>query len=413
MWFWQIVSGLTLAGEIALLGPVAYLTVLSLAAMRRAHALRQTPSASSLAREEHNPTRFAIVVPAHDEQDVIGALLASLANLSYPRDAYDVYVVADNCTDNTADVVEQSGIGQALVRQDAERRGKGYALAWAFDRLNNYTPAYDAYIVIDADSVVDPHALTAYHRALHTGAAAVQASNTVLNTLDSPATVLRWLALTLVNHVRPLGRNAIDATSTLTGNGMCLSRDLLRRCPWQAFGLSEDYQYYLTITLAGERTCYAPDAIVRSIMPTTFADMRTQDLRWESSLGQELSTRAWASRLLVAGVRARDWRRLEAVAELLTPPLSQLIAGIALVVAISLLLREPAQLLLAALLVVGALCYLGSAFWLLRPPATAYRALLAAPGFVAWKLWVTLVARRRRGQTGAWVRTARAPVARP
>ncbi|HEX8997892.1 MAG TPA: glycosyltransferase family 2 protein [Ktedonobacterales bacterium] len=404
MWFWQIVSGVTLAGEIALLAPVGYLAVVSMAAMRHGSA---TPPATS----DGPLTRFAIVIPAHDEQDVIGALLVSVRGITYPGDAFDVYVIADNCGDDTAGVVERSGVARALVRHDVERRGKGHALAWTFDLLQRSEPAYDAFVVIDADAVVDPDLLMAYHRALRSGAAAVQASNNVLNTLDSPATVLRWLALTLVNHVRPLGRMRLGANSTLTGNGMCLSRDLLQRQPWQAFGLSEDYQYYLTVTLAGERTCYAPDAIVRSIMPVTFAEMRTQDLRWES-LGQGLSTRAWAGRLFSAAVWARDWRRAEAIAELLTPPLSQLISGVALVVAMSLILREPAQLTLAALLVAGALCYVGSAFWLLRPPAAAYRALLAAPGFVAWKLWVTLVARRKHSREGAWVRTARAPAAR-
>lgn len=412
MSFWQIASGLTLAGEIALLAPVAYLTVVSVAALRRAHQLARAGGAAAPAEADGPTTRFAVVIPAHDEQDVIGSLLASLAQVEYPRDAFDVYVIADNCTDNTAAVAEQSGVAHALERCDSQRRGKGHALAWAFAQLDSRLPAYDAYVVIDADSVVDAGLLRAYHRALRRGPAAVQASNTVLNTLDSPATALRWLALTLVNQVRPLGRNGIGATSTLTGNGMCLTRALLRRQPWQAFGLSEDYQYYLTIALAGERVLYAPEAIVRSVMPVSFAEMRTQDLRWESQ-GQGPSTRRWVGRLVAAGLRARDWRRLEVVAELLTPPLSQLLAGVTLVAVVALLLRQPVALVLAALLIGGMLSYVGSAFWLLRPPASAYRALLVTPGFILWKLWVSLVARRKHSQTSAWVRTSRAPVVRP
>lgn len=405
MSFWQIASGLTLAGEIALLAPVGYLAVVALAASLSSRRSTRTASDAQL-------TRFAMVIPAHDEQEVIGALLTSLAALDYPRDAYQVFVIADNCTDDTAGVVQQSGVAQALVRNDSERRGKGQALAWAFDLLQRQTPAWDAYIVIDADAIVDPGVLWAYHRALQGGAAAVQASNAVLNTLDSPATALRWLALTLVNHVRPLGRMRLGANSTLTGNGMCLTRGLLQRQPWRAFGLTEDYQYYLTVTLAGERVVYAPDANVRSIMPTTFGEMRTQDLRWES-LGQGPSNRVWARRLLAVGLRKRDGRRIEAVAELLAPPLSQLLALVALATLGALLLGGWPLLTLAGLLIAGTFCYVGSAFWLLRPPASAYRALLAAPGFVLWKLWVTLVARRKHSQTGAWVRTARAPVARP
>jgi cellulose synthase/poly-beta-1,6-N-acetylglucosamine synthase-like glycosyltransferase len=406
MSLWQIASGLTLAGELALLAPVGYLAVVALAASWPARRMGRAGAS------DEPLTRFAIIVPAHDEQDVIGSLLTTIGQLTYPRDAYAVYVIADNCTDDTAGVVERSGVARALVRRDSERRGKGQALAWAFAQLDSHEPAYDAYIVIDADAVVAPDALAAYHRAMRTGAAAAQSSNTVLNTLDSPATVLRWLALTLMNHVRPLGRNRLGATSTITGNGMCLSRALLQRVPWTAFGLSEDYQYYLTITLAGERTIYAPDAIVQSVMPTTFAEMRTQDLRWESQ-GQGPSTRAWAARFFAAGLRGRDWRRLEAIAELLTPPLSQLLAGVTVVAVAALLLWWWPLLALAGLLLAGMLCYIGSAFWLLRPPAATYRSLLAAPGFVVWKLWVTLVARRKHSRQGAWVRTSRAPIARP
>ena len=125
----------------------------------------------------------------------------------------------------------------------------------------------------------------------------------MLNVSESPSTALRLIALTLINHVRPLGRNGLGASSTLTGNGMCLSRALLMRYPWQAFSIAEDYQYYLTLVQHGERVRYVPEAIVRSQMPTTFAQMRTQDIRWESS---ERSQSTWriALRLL------RDWPKV-------------------------------------------------------------------------------------------------------
>jgi len=357
-------------------------------------------------------TRFAIVIPAHDEELVLGALLESIRTLNYPHDLFDVVVIADNCTDDTVAVVDRSGVGLALVRNDEAHRSKGYALAWAFDRLLRQARMYDAFVVIDADSAVDPGLLQAFARGLRSGASAIQASYMVLNAFDSPSTVLRWIALALVNHVRPLGRAGIGGSSTLPGNGMCFSRELLLRQPWTAFGLTEDYEYYLTITLAGEVVRFEPDAVVRALMPTTFSDMRSQDLRWESS-SQGLSTREWAARLVTAGIRQRDWRRLEATLELLTPPLSQLVALVAMATVVSLLLRAWPLTALAGFLIAGMFCYVGSAFWLLQPPVAAYRALLAAPGFVVWKLWVSLVAGRKHSRKGAWVRTARARSARP
>src|SRR5205823_6774152 len=129
---------------------------------------------------------------------------------------------------------------------------------------------------------------------------------------DSASTALRWVALTLVNHVRPLGRNGLGSSSTLTGNGMCLSRDLLLRYRWQAYSLSEDYQYYLTLVEHGERVRYVPDAVVLSHMPTTFSQMRTQDIRWEASDGSQ-KTWSVALRLLCAGLNNRYFASLEAI----------------------------------------------------------------------------------------------------
>src|SRR5581483_2309005 len=122
-------------------------------------------------------------------------------------------------------------------------------------------------------------------------------------------------------HVRPLGRNALGSSATLTGTGMCLSRALLERFPWRAHSIGEDYQYYLTLVEHGIRVWYVPDAVVRSEMPRTFAHMRTQDIRWEAITNGQ-SQWVSARRLILAGMRHRDWVRIEAVAELLTPPLS-------------------------------------------------------------------------------------------
>lgn len=404
MWLWLTIKWLVVAVEVLVAVPTLYLAAVAAAAIARSFgAGREAPRGVDGAGEEARHPRFALVIPAHDEEATIGTLLASLGDVDYPRERFDIYVVADNCRDDTVGVVERSGVARALARVDTERRGKGYALAWAFERLRGHAPAYDAYVVIDADSVVDSQLLLAYARALRSRAAAIQASNAVLNVEESPATALRWIALTLMNHIRPLGRNLLGANSTLTGNGMCLSAGLLERQPWRAFGLAEDYQYYLTITLAGERIRYAPDARVRSVMPVSFEAMQTQDLRWES-VGQRPPTWSWVARLLRAG----GWRRIEAVLELIAPPLSQLVAVVVIADIAAPALRDPLAMGLAALLTLGLVVYVASAFITLRPAWPVYRALLSAPGFLAWKLWVTLVLRRRRSREGAWVRTARA-----
>lgn len=423
----QLLRWILLGAELSLAAPILYLCILSISAIR-ATVVRRSVSlpapwwrfgllhrarprtATVVRRDVRLPApcwpSFAILLPAHNEEIMLSTLLQSLSQLIYPHDHYTVCVVADNCTDSTAALAHATGGVRVYERFNETERGKGYALNWLLQQLEEDQLIYDAYIILDADSVVVPTFLQSMQRELAKGAQALQACNTVLNTSASPSTALRWIALTLINHVRPLGRNALGASSTLTGNGMCLSRALLTQYPWQAFSVAEDYQYYLMLIQQGERVCYVPDAIVRSHMPTTFAQMRTQDLRWEAANTGQTKWHIVLG-LLRAGLLCRDYVRLEAIAELLTPPLSFLVGSCLLTCIAALVLGALPSFLLSLLLISGLTCYIGTALHLLRPPRSIYRAFLHAPGFMLWKLWVYFVLRKNKKHTTEWVRTSR------
>jgi hypothetical protein len=386
---------------------IIYLMVVSVAALIRGRHLRHLAPG---ALDAQSAPFIAVVIPAHNEEKVLGRLLDSLSAITYPADRFRVHLIADNCTDQTVAIATASGHVRVHERHDLAERGKGYALQWAFARLERSSEPWDAILVLDADSVVSPDVLDPLGRGLLAGARAMQTQNLVLNGADSPGTALRWLALALMNHVRPLGRNALGASSTLTGNGMCLSRDLLREHPWRAFGLAEDYEYYLHLVEHGQRVRYAPDARVRSVMPVSFEAMRTQDVRWESTR-QGRGKLAVVRALAAAGLRSRDGARLEAIFELLTPPLSILLGLSILLLATGAGLWALAGAWLPFVLALGlGLClgvYLVAPLFLLRPPHGLLRALLFAPAFAAWKLWVLLVLRHRSRE---WVPTQRASV---
>ena len=101
---------------------------------------------------------FALVVAAHNEHAVIGQLVENLKQLNYPKDMYDIYVIADNCTDNTAEIAEKAG-ALVHVRTHPTKKSKGYALQWMFDRLFKMDNQYDAVCVFDADNLVHPQFL--------------------------------------------------------------------------------------------------------------------------------------------------------------------------------------------------------------------------------------------------------------
>lgn len=396
---------LLIASEVLIALPILYLCVLSvsaaLAARRRQAALASDDHAAPPQR-----IRFAMLIPAHNEEGILCTLLESLAKLDYPKECYSVYVVADNCTDRTAEIARSTGWAHVYERFDESRRGKGFALSWALQQLEGEQLGYDACVILDADSLVDHAFLRAMERELAGGAQALQADNGVLNSADSPSTALRWIALALVNYVRPLGRNGLGCSSTLTGNGMCLRRSLLQRCPWESFGLAEDYHYYLMLLEHGEHVRYVPEAVVRSQMPTTFAQMRMQDIRWESSAGGQPLWQV-ATRLLAAGLKYHDRAPLEGIVELFTPPLSLLVGWSGLELAAALCLGWLPGLLASLALLAALMGYICSPLYLLKPPRSIYLSLVYAPGFIAWKLWVLFVLRKRKKYTSEWVRTTR------
>jgi cellulose synthase/poly-beta-1,6-N-acetylglucosamine synthase-like glycosyltransferase len=400
----QVLIWIILAAEVWIAGPILYLCILSITAIvvTKKRKARSTILSSSSEASQYN---FAVIVPAHNEEILLGSLLKSLAALAYAKDLYTVYVVADNCTDTTAELARTYDGVRVYERFNAVKRGKGYALSWILEKLEEDQLVHDAYVIFDADSVVEPGFLQWMAKGL-AHAQALQAHYTVLNATESPSTAIRWIALTLNCYVRPLSRSSLGGSSTLTGNGMCFSRALLKRCPWRAYALSEDYQYYLTLLEQGERVHYVPEAVVRSHMPTTFAQMRTQDIRWESSI-PGMTPRRVSLRLLRAGLRLRSLACFEAVAELLVPPFSLLVGWCLLTLLASLLVWSPPALLLSLVLIGGLILYVGTGFYLVRPPGMVYKAFLYAPGFMLWKLWVILVLKRSKTHTSEWVRTSR------
>lgn len=392
--------------EIGLAIPALYLATVTLAALR---ATRRQPPLPAPGQPGQVWPQLITLIPAHNEELLIGRLLETLAQLHYPHERLAAYVIADNCDDATAEIARafarEHAWAHVLERSDATLRGKGYAIRWALEQAQVAGAQYDACVLFDSDSLVDADCLLALAAEYQRGADAVQGHYAVSNAFASPSTSLRWLALTLMNHVRQLGRSTLGASSTLTGNGMLFSRALLERRPWNAFGLTEDYEYYIELVEHGERIRYAPGALVKAEMPMTFSQMRVQDTRWESGL--ERSTGAIALSLLRAAARHRSAAPLEALLELLTPPLSLLVGLSTIALIAALALGWPLALILALIIWACVGLYIGSALWLERPPLPFYRALLYAPMYLCWKLWVKIVVVRLPHRSREWIRTSR------
>jgi cellulose synthase/poly-beta-1,6-N-acetylglucosamine synthase-like glycosyltransferase len=399
---WML-RGMLLALEAVLALPLLYLAVLSVAAL--AGARRRAPGLPTA-----EAPRIALLVPAHDEAAVITALLASVAALDYPAARRDVYVIADNCTDETARLAHEPGVPGVRVceRHDQARQGKGYALRWQLQVLEQAGERYDGYLIVDADSQLSRNFLHAMAAGLARGADAQQGRYRVQNDAASWVAGLRAIAFALFNHVRPLGRETLGLSVGLKGNGMCLSRRVIERQGWASYSLAEDAEHHLALVAAGVRVRYVPQATVTSAMPTDLRQASSQQQRWER--GRLVLARAYAMPLLRGAWRKRDLAQLDAIAEVCLPPLSVLAGALVLVLALALALRWGPGLVIAAGLV-GLLALHGLAgVALARLTPRAYLSLAYAPVYILWKIGVYLRAAVQRG-AAVWVRTPRVAAA--
>jgi len=356
--------------------------------------------------------RLVVLVPAHDEATQIERCVQSLQAQSYPSDLYQIVVVADNCTDDTAALAGAAG-ADVLVRDEPSARGKGRALRWGMERVLAGSSTPDAVVVVDADSQADPELLAGLVGRFEAGVDAVQGESLLLPN-DSPQAALRATAFLLVNRVRPRGRAVLGAPSTLAGNGMLLSSALLRDYPWDAYTSAEDLEYSVDLRLRGVKPGFAGGAIVYSDAAPSTRAATEQQLRWEGGKLHVARTRIPA--LIATAVRSRRPSLFETVFELAVPPLGLLGAAAAagavasaLLVWVDVVAAWVLALWLLALLAIPVYVLLG--LYAARAPWWAYRSLLRAPLFVLAKV---VRARRAIGfSADVWVRTERAAEANP
>lgn len=351
-----------------------------------------------------NPTtRFAIAIPAHNEGPVIGATLDKLGELDYPSELYEVYVVADHCTDNTVATVQEHG-AICFERAEGVRGGKGAALAWLFERISG--KPYDAVVVFDADTLTDAAFLRVMDARLAQGDLVVQGCHRILNPQDGWYPAFAWGMFMVDNRFQNLGRSNLGLSCKLMGDSVCFRADLVQRLCWGG-GLTEDYEFRLRLLLEGVRIHYEPAAIGYGEAPVSWAAARSQRARWLRGTFQAGRRYTWF--LLCEGLRRRDAALLDGVAQTLLPSLSTLtlIGGGMLVMHVVLsTVFTPVLIYLwagvAGLLIVYPL--LGLA--LERAPRKAYLAILSGPVFILWRTWLSLLARFGR-EPGMWVRTSR------
>lgn len=389
-WLVVILIALTAVPAILACGYLLVLTLLSRSIPRPDQSIKQL--------------RFDVVVPAHNEAAVIERTVASLRRLDWPVDRYRILVVADNCTDDTANLARAAG-AKVLERHNTAQRGKGYALAYAFESSRRDGHA-EAVVVIDADAEVSVNLLEAFAARIEKGAQAVQAHYGVLNPWASWRTRLITIAKASFHIVRSRARERLRVSCGIRGNGWCVTHRLLEQVPYAAFSLTEDLEYGIDLGLAGYRVHYADEAHSDAEMVSGEQIARKQRQRWEDGRFQLIRSRTGP--LLAAAIRKRSSICLDLALDLLVLPLSYVALNVLAFMTVAGAVAWWRPQLIAwfwiALGCAGALVLYVLRGWQLSGiGAQGVLDLIRAPGFLVWKILLLL----RRRSSNEWVRTDR------
>lgn len=255
--------------------------------------------------------RYAVLISARNEANVIGNLIDCLHSQTYPSELIDIWLVADNCTDNTAEVARNMGC-HVIERFNKEQVGKGYALTYLLDQMNESgaSDPYDAFFVFDADNKLDKHYIEEMNKGFQAGFKILTSYRNSVNLSDN--WVSSGSALWFIRESRfvSASRMWLDNSCHVGGTGFMFSQEIMRRNNgWKFHLLTEDLEFTMDSVLHGDRIGYCGTAILYDEQPVTFAQSWRQRLRWSKGFLQVF--RYYGPALIKRAVRERDFSAVD------------------------------------------------------------------------------------------------------
>ena len=264
---------------------------------------------------------LAILVPAHNESNGIGVTLKSL--LAQVNEPISIVVIADNCTDDTAEIARQYGV-TVIERQDALKRGKGFALDYGMRYLKSLATPPEVVLIVDADCWVGDDAIPTLAKQAYTCQRPVQALYLMVSpdtsTLKTRLAEFAWL---VKNQVRPLGLRAMQGPCQLMGTGMAFPWTFIADADLANGHLVEDMKLGLDAANSGHAPIFCHAALVKSAFATNAAGADSQRTRWEHGhMSMILHT---GIPLLLKGLRTRNAELAAMALDICIPPLALLV----------------------------------------------------------------------------------------
>jgi cellulose synthase/poly-beta-1,6-N-acetylglucosamine synthase-like glycosyltransferase len=349
--------------------------------------------------------KLAFAIPAHNEAMVLPATLTNLFQQNYPRNAWDVYVVADHCDDETA-VIARSYGAVCFERNDGECGRKAFAVRWLIQRIVEIPISYDGIVILDADSQPEPDFLWSMAAALADGQSVIQGQHRIINARNDSFSGLADVDMRINNVLRNRAKHNLGLSARLMGDAMCFSTKVLRTYGWGSNSLAEDREYGLFLVIKGLRIFYAPDAISWGQSVAEWQHATPQRLRWYG--GQYQIRRHYAFKLLRLAFTQGNLTALDMAVELLLPSFSTLAALSTVLLGLKILNNDWGWLSIDVSLIVvifwAAFPVLG--LWIDEAPPEAFNTLVYGPIYLLWRLGIDLLANIKRGHI-EWIRTRR------
>lgn len=232
--------------------------------------------------KRHNPkTRFAVLIAARNEEAVIGQTVAQFLKQTYPKELYDLYIIPNNCTDDTAGAAQRAGA--RVMPCTIPVRTKGQVLQWAFRELE--PQAYDAYCIFDADNLVDPLFLARMNDVFCAGARVAKSIQKASNPGETWISGCYDLYVENINLLFSRPRGTLGLSAKLIGTGFAVSRELLNEMGgFNTVTLTEDLEFAVQCGLRKERVWWVPEAVTYDEEPLSFGVAMRQRRRWSSGV---------------------------------------------------------------------------------------------------------------------------------
>ncbi|MBQ3823608.1 MAG: glycosyltransferase family 2 protein [Clostridia bacterium] len=239
---------------------------------------------------EADPRRYAVLIAARNEEAVIGNLLDSIKNQDYPSENINVYVVADNCTDRTAEICREKG-ANVYERQNKEEIGKGYALDFLIKHLyeEGLDKTFDAFMVFDADNVLEPTFVKEINKVYAAGYKVVTSYRNTKNFGDSWISYCNGLWYLRESRYLQHPRHKLGISCTVSGTGFLFDKTTIEdKNGWPYHLLIEDVQFSADFMAEGNKIGYAKDAELYDEQPIDFRTSWNQRIRWGKGYMQVL-----------------------------------------------------------------------------------------------------------------------------